>query len=145
VIGRTKLDTIEIADKRPDAHVTLNTVEDADGNELKILWDNMPFGSIASGEFGTYRLSAAQAPHSRSRHSPEERSTAQLRPDGENAAMTVHDQPTPPTEPVWATPQPNDAPPTWTPPAGTDPYPPAGRPGRHRATVAVAGAVVSAA
>ena len=62
VIGRTKLDNIEIADKAPDSHVKLNVVEDADGNELKILRDNMPFGSVAAGEFGTYYIAYAATP-----------------------------------------------------------------------------------
>jgi len=38
------------------------TVEDPDGTELKILRDNMPFGSIASGEFGTYYIAYAATP-----------------------------------------------------------------------------------
>ena len=62
VIGRTKLDNIEIADKEPNSHVALNTVEDPDGNELKILRDNMPFGSVAAGEFGTYYIAYAATP-----------------------------------------------------------------------------------
>jgi putative iron-dependent peroxidase len=62
VIGRTKLDNIEIADKATNSHVALNTIEDPDGNELKILRDNMPFGSIASGEFGTYYIAYAATP-----------------------------------------------------------------------------------
>ncbi|AGZ38902.1 dyp-type peroxidase [Actinoplanes friuliensis DSM 7358] len=62
VIGRTKLDNIEIADKPADSHVALNTVEDHEGNELKILRDNMPFGSIAAGEFGTYYIAYAATP-----------------------------------------------------------------------------------
>jgi putative iron-dependent peroxidase len=62
VIGRTKLDNIEIAAKATNSHVALNTIEDPDGNELKILRDNMPFGSIASGEFGTYYIAYAATP-----------------------------------------------------------------------------------
>jgi putative iron-dependent peroxidase len=62
VIGRTKLDNIEIADKATNSHVALNTVEDPDGTELKILRDNMPFGSVASGEFGTYYIAYAATP-----------------------------------------------------------------------------------
>jgi putative iron-dependent peroxidase len=61
-IGRTKLDNIEIEDKASNSHVALNTVEDPDGNELKILRDNMPFGSIADGEFGTYYVAYAATP-----------------------------------------------------------------------------------
>ncbi len=62
VIGRTKLDNMELADKPADSHVALNTVEDRDGNELKILRDNMPFGSVAAGEFGTYYIAYAATP-----------------------------------------------------------------------------------
>lgn len=59
VIGRTKLDNIEIQDKASNSHVALNTIDDPDGNELKILRDNMPFGSVKDGEFGTYYIAYA--------------------------------------------------------------------------------------
>jgi putative iron-dependent peroxidase len=64
VIGRTKLANVELDDdvKPPDSHVALNTVTDADGTERKIVRDNLPFGSIASGEFGTYFIGYARAP-----------------------------------------------------------------------------------
>jgi putative iron-dependent peroxidase len=62
VIGRTKLDNIEIADKAANSHVKLNVVEDQEGNELKILRDNMPFGEIGKGEFGTYYIAYAATP-----------------------------------------------------------------------------------
>jgi porphyrinogen peroxidase len=63
-IGRRKLDNIEIPDeqKAANAHVRLNTIEDPDGNELKILRDNMPFGSVSAGEFGTYYIAYAATP-----------------------------------------------------------------------------------
>jgi putative iron-dependent peroxidase len=61
-IGRTKLDNIEIRDKASNSHVALNTIDDPDGNELKILRDNMPFGSVKSGEFGTYYIAYAATP-----------------------------------------------------------------------------------
>ena len=56
VIGRTKLEDIELDDddKPPNAHIALNVIEDEDGNELKIVRHNMPFGEIGKGEFGTY-------------------------------------------------------------------------------------------
>jgi len=57
IIGRTKLDNIELDDADSDkqkAHKTLATIEDENGNEHDILRDNMPFGSPGSGEFGTY-------------------------------------------------------------------------------------------
>ena len=63
-IGRTKLDNIEIPDdlKAPNSHVRLNVVEDHEGNELKILRDNMPFGSPGAGEYGTYYIAYAATP-----------------------------------------------------------------------------------
>jgi porphyrinogen peroxidase len=56
VIGRTKLDDIELGDdaKPPNAHIALNVITDDAGNELKILRHNMPFGEIGRSEFGTY-------------------------------------------------------------------------------------------
>ncbi|KAF3797118.1 hypothetical protein GCG54_00009088 [Colletotrichum gloeosporioides] len=57
IIGRTKLDNIELDDAEDgyqQSHKSLATIEDEDGNEHDILRDNMPFGSPASGEFGTY-------------------------------------------------------------------------------------------
>ncbi|KAJ5788724.1 hypothetical protein N7457_003714 [Penicillium paradoxum] len=56
IIGRTKIDNVELDDAESGqrSHKTLNTIEDDDGNEYDILRDNMPFGSPASGEFGTY-------------------------------------------------------------------------------------------
>jgi porphyrinogen peroxidase len=56
VIGRTKLDDIELdGDVQPaNSHVALNVIEDEDGNELKIVRHNMPFGAVGKGEFGTY-------------------------------------------------------------------------------------------
>jgi porphyrinogen peroxidase len=58
VIGRTKLDDIEMDDavKPANSHIALNVIEDADGNELKIVRHNMPFGEIGKGEFGTYYI-----------------------------------------------------------------------------------------
>ncbi|EON96511.1 putative dyp-type peroxidase family protein [Phaeoacremonium minimum UCRPA7] len=57
IIGRTKLDNIELDDAQEGkqaSHKTLATIEDADGSERDILRDNMPFGSPGSSEFGTY-------------------------------------------------------------------------------------------
>ncbi len=64
VIGRTKLDDIELPDetKPANSHVALNTIEDADGTERKIVRDNMPFGSAGAGEFGTYFIGYAATP-----------------------------------------------------------------------------------
>ncbi|MDA0179361.1 Dyp-type peroxidase [Solirubrobacter phytolaccae] len=56
IIGRTKLDNIELDDDDAPrkSHKTLATIEDEDGGELAILRDNMPFGRPGAGEFGTY-------------------------------------------------------------------------------------------
>ena len=64
VIGRTKLDDIELSDddKPSNAHIALNVIEDDDGNELQILRDNMPFGTIGTQEFGTYFIGYAKSP-----------------------------------------------------------------------------------
>jgi porphyrinogen peroxidase len=55
-IGRTKLSDIELPDEQKPAnsHVTLNTILDEDGRERQIVRFNMPFGSAAAREFGTY-------------------------------------------------------------------------------------------
>src|SRR4051794_634173 len=64
VIGRTKLDDIELADdvKPANSHLALNVIEDADGNELKIVRHNMPFGEIGKDEFGTYYIGYSRSP-----------------------------------------------------------------------------------
>lgn len=56
IIGRTKIDNIEIDDDNAPrkSHKSLATVVDADGNEYDILRDNMPFGRPGQQEFGTY-------------------------------------------------------------------------------------------
>ena len=64
VFGRSKLDDIEMSDDRKpaNAHIALNVITDDDGNELKILRDNMPFGQIGAGEFGTYYIAYSKSP-----------------------------------------------------------------------------------
>ncbi|GAA5043836.1 Dyp-type peroxidase [Nocardia callitridis] len=64
VIGRTKLDDFELSDaeKPANSHVAVNTIEEADGTERKILRANMPFGSVKDGEFGTYYVAYAATP-----------------------------------------------------------------------------------
>ena len=64
VIGRRKLSDIELPDedKPSNSHVTANTVTDAEGNELKIVRENMPFGSVGAKEFGTYFIGYAADP-----------------------------------------------------------------------------------
>jgi putative iron-dependent peroxidase len=63
IIGRTKLADIELDDdvKPTYAHNALNTIV-VDGEEIDILRDNMPFGSVGSGEFGTYFIGYARSP-----------------------------------------------------------------------------------
>jgi porphyrinogen peroxidase len=63
IIGRTKLDDIELADdvKPTSAHNALTTIE-IDGDEVKILRDNMVFGAVGAQEFGTYFIGYARDP-----------------------------------------------------------------------------------
>ncbi|MGW2338969.1 Dyp-type peroxidase [Streptomyces sp. NPDC001685] len=64
IVGRTKLSDIELDDRtRPaDSHVALTTLTGADGTEGEILRDNMPFGAVGKGEFGTYFIGYARTP-----------------------------------------------------------------------------------
>jgi porphyrinogen peroxidase len=64
VIGRTKLEDIEMDDdaKPANSHLALNVIEDADGNELKIVRHNMPFGELGKSEFGTYYIGYSRTP-----------------------------------------------------------------------------------
>jgi putative iron-dependent peroxidase len=63
IIGRTKLSDIELDDavKPTSAHNALTTIVE-DGKEVKIVRDNMPFGRVADGEFGTYFIGYARSP-----------------------------------------------------------------------------------
>ncbi|MEU7058076.1 Dyp-type peroxidase [Streptomyces sp. NPDC046197] len=63
-IGRRKLSDVELDDavKPADSHVALTTIEDADGTKHEILRDNMPFGTVGEGEFGTYFIGYARTP-----------------------------------------------------------------------------------
>lgn len=63
VIGRTKLADIELDDavKPTSSHSALTTIT-KDGQEVKILRDNMPFGRPGAGEFGTYFIGYARSP-----------------------------------------------------------------------------------
>ncbi|CAK7011852.1 MAG: Dye-decolorizing peroxidase YfeX [Desulfovibrio sp.] len=60
-IGRRKFNDVELADdeKPENAHNAVTNIEDADGNELKIVRANMPFANPAKGEFGTYFIGYA--------------------------------------------------------------------------------------
>ncbi|MGJ0182483.1 Dyp-type peroxidase [Corynebacterium glyciniphilum] len=64
VIGRTKVDNIEMSDdvKPSNSHIALNDISDDDGNDLSILRENMPFGSIEDRDFGTYFIGYAKDP-----------------------------------------------------------------------------------
>ncbi|MBO9584808.1 MAG: Dyp-type peroxidase [Flavobacterium sp.] len=61
VIGRSKMDDIEMDDdvKPANSHSALTAITDENGNELKIVRDNMPFGNPSKGEIGTYFISYA--------------------------------------------------------------------------------------
>lgn len=63
IIGRRKLSDVEIegGTKASYAHNVLTTIEE-DGKELKIVRDNMPFGEVGKGEFGTYFIGYARHP-----------------------------------------------------------------------------------
>lgn len=56
IVGRTKLDNIEIDDddKVQKSHKSLATITDGNGVEHDILRGNMPFGNAGQKEFGTY-------------------------------------------------------------------------------------------
>ncbi len=60
IVGRTKVDNVELdTSAERKSHKDLNTITDPSGAELKILRDNMPFGSAGRGEFGTYFIGYA--------------------------------------------------------------------------------------
>jgi porphyrinogen peroxidase len=63
IIGRAKLSDIELDDavKPTSAHNALTTIT-VDGEEVKIVRDNMPFGSVSRGDFGTYFIGYARSP-----------------------------------------------------------------------------------
>jgi putative iron-dependent peroxidase len=63
IIGRKKLSDIELdASVKPTcSHSSLTTIAE-NGKEMKILRDNMPFGSAAQGEFGTYFIGYCRTP-----------------------------------------------------------------------------------
>lgn len=63
IIGRKKLSDIELDDavKPSSAHNALTTIVE-NGQEVKILRDNMPFGRPGYGEFGTYFIGFCRTP-----------------------------------------------------------------------------------
>lgn len=65
VFGRTKLDNIEMDDdvKPANSHIALNVIEDADGNEIDIVRDNMPYGDVnGEGDKGTFYIAYSRGP-----------------------------------------------------------------------------------
>jgi porphyrinogen peroxidase len=62
VIGRTKLDDVELPDevKPANSHVALNTIVDEHGEEQQIVRFNMPFGRVGADELGTYFIGYAR-------------------------------------------------------------------------------------
>jgi porphyrinogen peroxidase len=63
IIGRTKLSDIELDDsvKPTSAHNALTTIV-VNGDEVDIVRDNMPFGEVGTGEYGTYFIGYARSP-----------------------------------------------------------------------------------
>jgi porphyrinogen peroxidase len=63
IIGRTKLSDVELDDsvKPASAHNALTTIV-VDGEEVDIVRDNMPFGHVGTGEYGTYFIGYARSP-----------------------------------------------------------------------------------
>jgi putative iron-dependent peroxidase len=63
IIGRHKLSDIEQRNeqKKPYAHNVLTNIEE-NGEQLQIVRDNMPFGEVGKGEFGTYFIGFARSP-----------------------------------------------------------------------------------
>ncbi|MFD1815445.1 Dyp-type peroxidase [Rhodococcus gannanensis] len=62
VVGRTKLENVELESLPSNSHVALNTLVDENGEEREILRGNMAFGDIEVGEFGTYFIGYAKTP-----------------------------------------------------------------------------------
>src|SRR5215472_10867542 len=63
IIGRSKLSDIELDDsiKPTSAHNALTTITE-NGKEFQIVRDNMPFGQIGKGEFGTFFIGYCRTP-----------------------------------------------------------------------------------
>ena len=63
IIGRTKLSDIELDNsiKPTSAHSALTTIIE-NGQEFQIVRDNMPFGRVGTGEFGTYFIGYCRTP-----------------------------------------------------------------------------------
>jgi putative iron-dependent peroxidase len=63
IIGRSKVNDVELDDsvKPSSAHSELTTIVE-NGEEIKILRDNMPFGKASQGDFGTYFIGYSRSP-----------------------------------------------------------------------------------
>lgn len=63
IVGRKKFSNVELDDsvKPSFAHNALTTIVE-NGEELDIVRDNMPFGDVGKGEFGTYFIGYARSP-----------------------------------------------------------------------------------
>ena len=63
IIGRRKLSDVELDDsvKPTSAHNALTTISE-NGQELAIVRDNMPFGKVGEGEYGTYFIGYCRTP-----------------------------------------------------------------------------------
>ncbi len=63
IIGRTKLADIELDDsvKPTFAHNALTSITE-NGKDLQIVRDNMPFGKVGEGEYGTYFIGYCRTP-----------------------------------------------------------------------------------
>jgi len=63
IIGRSKLSDVELDDsiKPTSAHNALTTITE-NGKQVQIVRDNMPFGQVGKGEFGTYFIGYCRTP-----------------------------------------------------------------------------------
>ena len=63
IVGRRKLSDIELDDasKPAYAHNALTAISE-NGEEIKIVRDNMPFGNVGQAQFGTYFIGYARSP-----------------------------------------------------------------------------------
>ncbi|MEZ5213228.1 Dyp-type peroxidase [Gordonia sp. (in: high G+C Gram-positive bacteria)] len=65
VFGRSKSENVEMDDdvKPVNAHIAVNQVNDAEGNQLQIVRDNMPYGDASgTGVKGTYYIAYSKTP-----------------------------------------------------------------------------------
>lgn len=62
VIGRHKFNDVELSDEEKEAgsHNVVTNIQDADGNDLKIVRANMPFSNPSKNEYGTYFIGYAR-------------------------------------------------------------------------------------